>query len=202
MQRLTSLLLAHTHIFIECIWKGGCDASENPYELSIQLVHNCNKIYDFIRKNNNNFVQIESVRRWWEREKKFFKCESLCGLDVCSRLLSALFHCSSTETEKMCKWQLALMLTVSNESKLDSWILRIYIEMLELITFSYCSPEVFVFNDFTRISNVRQIFSSIYATQERKKHHPQKYDVQHLWHQPKHNPNLVNFISTLCIYKY
>lgn len=56
-----------------------CDASENPLTNSqFKVVRNCNKIYDFIRKNNNNFIPIESVRRWWER-KSFSSVSQLCG---------------------------------------------------------------------------------------------------------------------------
>lgn len=63
---------------------------KTPYELNLTLVpENCNKIYDFIRKNNNNNSESGILSIWIA---KVWAWTRLVGVRECEKLLSTLFH--------------------------------------------------------------------------------------------------------------
>lgn len=114
-----------------CAWK--------PLTNSIQLVRNCNKIYYFIRKNNNNLAKEEIAREWGGNEKVFF-IQVWVNVAMSTAFVSTFSLFCAT---KMCKWQGTMEPTISMISNL---ILGFsHIEMLELITFLIVSWKVLMF---------------------------------------------------------
>lgn len=152
------------HVCVRELW-----CSKTPYELN--LTRNCNKIYYFIQKNNNNN---------FEYGISFFVPYVL----VCALVFCLCSFSPSAQRGILCKWQSTVGTNNFDKFSADFWVAHIY-RNAWIYNFSYCSAcKTLACSPHTQFYAI----TKFYITQE-KKQYPKNYDAQHLWHQPKCTPH-------------